>query len=305
MTTHFGAFNHANIGDRLYAELLPSLTGRQFNIAGLNAASLPSGGDIAGIDDCQGPVMVGGGDILASTVAYQGFMKLPSWPMSLTDGFRLNRPAVYISVGVPFPTVSHHQGWTWVRDYQSAMNLPRRPEVVAPDLAVLTNEVFPRCADIDPVAIVQTAYPDGGTETTIRRLQESYRVRVISLTHYNGDGPAMAGIAKRCGITMEIIATPAEMVEAISSAALVIASSMHANIVAFSYGIPHLMAPTPEMTKMPGFLDVVGLPRHLRLGSWSQYSPDRQLVDDSLLARAQRLTRSALDCAIEQLSLLQ
>lgn len=58
--THFGAFNHSNIGDRLYGVLLPLLTGREFRRAALQRQETPDF-SVEAIDDCRGPVIVGGG----------------------------------------------------------------------------------------------------------------------------------------------------------------------------------------------------------------------------------------------------
>lgn len=302
--THFGAFNHSNIGDRLYGVLLPMLTGREFRRAALQRQETPDF-SVEAIDDCRGPVIVGGGDIFATTAEYQGFMgPLPPWPQSLHEGFRMRRRAVYMSVGVPSRVNAAQDGWIWARDNTSAVLLPAWPDVIAPDLAVLSSQVIPKAASSAPVAIVQTAYPDAGTETVIRQLQRAYEVRIISLTHYNGDQSAMQAIATRCGLTVHRVETALEMLATISAASLVIASSMHANIVAFSYGVPHLMAPTPAMTKMSGFLEVAGLPRFMQLQAWKDYTVNRLHVEAGLVTRAQSRAREALAECMHQAELL-
>lgn len=50
-------------------------------------------------------------------------------------------------------------------------------------------------------------------------------------------------------------------------------TSLHGNITAFSYGIPHLAGPL-SVDKLQGFIDVVGLDAEARLPHWSQL-PER------------------------------
>ena len=45
--------------------------------------------------------------------------------------------------------------------------------------------------------------------------------------------------------------------------------SLHGNITAFSFGIPHVFGPLP-VAKAEGFLNVTKLPVELKMGSWSE-----------------------------------
>ncbi len=295
---HFGAFDSANLGDRLYPLLWRHLSGTCPVVAGLRSHRLPEY-DTEHIDDLAGEVIVGGGDLFATTREYQGFMKLPAWPRSCREGFILDRRSTYVSVGCPFPNPTPIDGFIWARDYRSALNMSRWPDIVAPDMAVLTSEVFAAAPKPDkPMAVVQFAYPNPGALPFLQALRESYEIRLLSFTHYNGDAEAMRPVAEKLGVDVRVIESAPAMASEISEASLVIASSMHANILAFSYGIPHWFTPTPPMNKIPGFLEVVGLPSYLAAKSWADIRLERSITELELLERAKRRVRNAIDLAL-------
>lgn len=297
---HFGAFDVANLGDRLYPILFRRLTGLDTRVAGLQSVARPEF-HVEHIDSLtDGDIIVGGGDLFARTSEYQGFMKLPSWPKSCREGFILHREAIYISVGCPFPPLVAPAGFVWARDYRAAANLPAWPDVVAPDLAVLSSDVMDRAHSHERVALVQFAYYSDECVAAIRRLQEDYEVRLVSLTHYNGDSAAMKIAAEKLGLKVHVADTAYELIKEVSRASLVVASSMHANIVAFSFNVPHWFCPTPPMNKIPGFLEVVGLPSYLAAAKWSDIRPERSIVDIELIERAKRRAREALQVALSK-----
>lgn len=296
---HFGSFDAANLGDRLYPILLQRLAGIDAAIAGMQAIDWPEF-KVSHIDDViSDDIMVGGGDLFARTSEYQGFMKLPAWPRCCREGFVLDREAVYFSVGCPSPINLSPAGWVWARDYRSAANLPEWPDVVAPDLAVLTSDALPK-EPTRPVALVQFAYDHPDCVQLIRRLMRDYEVRLVSLTHYNGDAAAMGRAASILGLRVHVAESAFDLVREVSGASLVVASSMHANIVAFSFGVPHWFPPVPAMNKIPGFLEAVGLPQYLSAKRWEEIRPERSIVEPELLARAKRRSREALRLALAQ-----
>ncbi len=301
---HFGAFDHNNVGDWIYPILWRKLTGYETAICGLTARQMPEYATMA-IDsaDSSIPVLVGGGDLLGSTSLYD-FFKLPKWPAECGEGFRLKRKAVYASVGVPHSTSQSINGWIWARDYHSALNLPKWPDIVAPDMAVLSSKAFPVAESKQQVALVQSAFVSSETVPAIKQLMKEYEVQLISTTAWAGDAEAMSPVALALGLTVTVVPTVMELVSRIATAALVVAASMHANILAFSYGVPHLFPPTPFMSKIPGFLEVVGLPQHLALQSWKECDPARCISDPVLRERAQRMTLTAVKETVKALRIM-
>ena len=60
-----------------------------------------------------------------------------------------------------------------------------------------------------------------------------------------------------------------DIIGIIASSDLFVGTSLHGNITASSFGIPHLPGPLPE-DKADGFLSIVNLPAELKLGSWNE-----------------------------------
>jgi hypothetical protein len=56
-----------------------------------------------------------------------------------------------------------------------------------------------------------------------------------------------------------------------------VGSSLHGNVTAFSFGIPHLFGPLP-VDKSEGFLRVVNLPLELKLRSWREMNDKIDMV---------------------------
>jgi hypothetical protein len=68
------------------------------------------------------------------------------------------------------------------------------------------------------------------------------------------------------------------MLSIITASSVFIGTSMHGNITAFSYGIPHLVAPI-NVDKMRGFLDVCNLSNNLLLDSWKEMAEKLDFLD--------------------------
>jgi hypothetical protein len=58
-----------------------------------------------------------------------------------------------------------------------------------------------------------------------------------------------------------------DMISVIAASDAFIGTSLHGNITAFSFGIPHLFGPVPE-AKAEGFLQIVGLGSDFKIASW-------------------------------------
>jgi hypothetical protein len=59
------------------------------------------------------------------------------------------------------------------------------------------------------------------------------------------------------------------MMAIIAASDFFVGTSLHGNITAFSFGIPHLFGPLP-VAKAEGFLNVAKLPGELKLQSWRE-----------------------------------
>jgi len=68
-----------------------------------------------------------------------------------------------------------------------------------------------------------------------------------------------------------------EILSALAACNIFLGTSLHGNITAFSFGIPHLFAPI-AVAKADGFLDVVNLNPELRLKSWREVNEKLDMV---------------------------
>jgi hypothetical protein len=307
MIQHVGTFDAENLGDRLYPILFRRLAGLETRIFGVTARAMPeySCAEAEQLSEAH-PVLIGGGDLLLHESHPMGCMKLSRWPTVFRHGFCLRWPAIYLSIGVPFRNEQkHHAKFLWVRDFRAAGNLAHDvPDAVAPDLAVLSALTFPsrkKDSSDQPIAFVQTAYPGRGMGKVLQQLSAAYDVRLLSITHYNGDFEAMVPLARETRLPLLRVDRADELPEILSLASLIVASSLHANVIAFSYGIPHLFAPAPAMNKIPGFLEIVGLPKEVALQTWEHFDPRIAVADGHLRVRAQDAARKALDLALAAL----
>ena len=83
-----------------------------------------------------------------------------------------------------------------------------------------------------------------------------------------------------------------DMISIIAASNLFIGTSLHGNITAFSYGIPHLFGPLP-VDKAEGFLKITGLPAELKLDSWSEISDKINMISKLPPAFFSQRARSA------------
>ena len=70
-----------------------------------------------------------------------------------------------------------------------------------------------------------------------------------------------------------------DMLSVLAACDTFLGTSMHANITAFSFGIPHLVGPL-AVDKLGGFLDITGLDPALRLNTWAEAADKLQWVDE-------------------------
>jgi len=236
---------------------------------------------------------------------------------------------VYLSCGVPhnfLPAESEQvkrtldrASFIYLRDEQSAEKLRRagvsRQITVAPDIAVTLSDHFEHAEQaqrgrailsgfgIDagrPVLCFQSKpYTDFSVDEILRQLkryQERTQSEIVLLpTGYcHGDHELLQRLGKQSGGTLKYAGVHSvfDMISIIAASNLFIGTSLHGNITAFSYGIPHLFGPLP-VDKAEGFLKITGLPAELKLDSWSEISDKINMISKLPPAFFSQRARSA------------
>ncbi len=216
-------------------------------------------------------------------------------------------PAVrYLSCGVPheFSAAERERvartfdkaDFIYLRDEQSREKLMRagvsREVRVAPDLIVTLGDYFPHEAEarkgrailsrwgVDaerPVLCFQCKPHPGFSADRISGQLEQYRRRtgaevvLLPLGYCHRDHVFLTELAKKSGGAFKYVRvyTVYDMLAVIAASGMFVGTSLHGNITAFSYGIPHLFGPL-AVDKAQGFLDSANLPHALKLRSWSE-----------------------------------
>lgn len=228
-------------------------------------------------------------------------------PLVLNATTHINAsPMAYWSCGVPFEfkpaehialkAALDSAAYIYVRDSASAAKLHRAgvkgPIHVAPDAVVTLSDRY----DMKSVkAMGKRIFSDHGIDMTrrilgfqaaalkgkavaevasqlLRHVQETGdEVALIPIGHCHGDQDTLAELARACGGAAKLISVRRvdEIMAGIVACNAFVGTSLHGNITAFSYGIPHLAGPLP-VDKLQGFIDVVGLDAEARLTHWSQ-----------------------------------
>jgi hypothetical protein len=94
---------------------------------------------------------------------------------------------------------------------------------------------------------------------------------LMPIGYCHKDDVFLQKVAKSSGGSFKYIGPGSiyEMISILAASNCFIGTSMHGNITAFSFGIPHLFGPI-GVDKAEGFLNMVGLGAEFKLGSWSQ-----------------------------------
>jgi polysaccharide pyruvyl transferase WcaK-like protein len=212
----------------------------------------------------------------------------------------------YISCGVPheFPSdqvdqiqeTLEHASFVALRDEPSAekllaagVNCELR---VAPDLIVTLSDQFDRDVlaergrrilsrfgvreDLPILCLQSQPYP-GFLESDIlhevRRYKERRSVEVVALPlgYCHGDHEFLQRLAKESNGMLKYadVYSIFDMLAIIAASEVFVGTSLHGNITAFSFGIPHVFGPLP-VAKAEGFLKVAKLPAELKLRSWKE-----------------------------------
>ena len=212
----------------------------------------------------------------------------------------------YVSCGVPheFPSdqvdqvreALEHVSFIAVRDEQSAEKLSRAgidcQLRVAPDLTVTLSDQFDRRElsargrkilsrfgvreDLPVLCFQSQPYPgfiEGEILHELRRYQERCNVEVVALPlgYCHGDHEFLQSLAKQANgiVKYADVHSIFDMLAIIAASDVFVGTSLHGNITAFSFGIPHVFGPLP-VAKAEGFLQVAKLPVDLKMRSWKQ-----------------------------------
>jgi len=102
---------------------------------------------------------------------------------------------------------------------------------------------------------------------------------LLPIGYCHGDDIFLQKLAERSGGSLTYIAAHSiyAIISVLAACKLFVGTSMHGNITAFSFGIPHLFGPI-AVDKAEGFLDVVGLGADFKLESWSQLADKQAMV---------------------------
>jgi hypothetical protein len=212
----------------------------------------------------------------------------------------------YVSCGVPHEfapsqfdavnTAFEQAKFVYLRDEDSKQKLRRagvtRELHVAPDLAVILSDVFDQAdtarrgrellselglTKANPVLCFQTQpYPGFSQEEILDRLnaycdRTNAKVVLLPLGYCHGDHEFLQSLAQRANGRLHYanVNSIFDMMALIAASDVFAGTSLHGNITAFSFGIPHVFGPLP-VTKTRGFLEITNLPAELRLSSWSE-----------------------------------
>ncbi len=211
----------------------------------------------------------------------------------------------YISCGIPFAFASEIDRVK--RTFEAAQNIYLRDEQsaekvrnagvgsaiqVAPDIAVLVSDLFDHEAearrgrqilsqlgveDQRPLLCFQSQpYPGFNHQEIIKQLKryiERARAQVVLLpTGYcHGDHEFLQTLSIQSGGALRYVGVNSifDIISIIAASDVFVGTSLHGNITAFSFGIPHLFGPLP-VAKIEGFLGVTNLPAGLKLRSWRE-----------------------------------
>ena len=223
-----------------------------------------------------------------------------------TDALPPKSRISYVSCGVPHEfsplerndvkRVLEQASFIYLRDEQSVEKLRRagvkREVHVAPDLAVTLSDQFDReelvrrghetlsrlginkgesflCFQCKPYP----GFDDDEIVRQCRQYQERKNSPVVLLPigYTHRDNEYLKSLALRSGGILKYanVYSIMDIMAIIASSDVFVGTSLHGNITASSFRIPHLFGPLP-VDKADGFLSVMNLPEELKLRSWNE-----------------------------------
>lgn len=109
----------------------------------------------------------------------------------------------------------------------------------------------------------------------LRRYRERTGAEIVLLPlgYCHADDRFLKRLARASGGVFRYVGVRSifDMLSVLAACDLFLGTSMHGNITALSYGIPHLFGPI-RVDKAEGFLDMAGLPPALKLTSWAEFN---------------------------------
>lgn len=245
---------------------------------------------------------------------------------------------IYLSCGVPFaidPAEASRVSaaldsatFIYLRDEPSRQKLQQagvRSQLhVAPDIVVTLSDIFPAeelrgagralmqaqgVIGERPIVCFQCHPVDGpSADLIINRLLEYQRqtgaeIVLLPIGYCHDDTAILRHIAHYGYGKFHYLELPSvhSIMAVIAASDLFAGTSLHGNITAFSYGVPHLLC-SGRLDKVGGFMEQVGIRDEQLLPSWSRLSDslgqlqqlDRQLLVDRA-ARAKAIVQRTMD----------
>jgi hypothetical protein len=212
----------------------------------------------------------------------------------------------YVSCGVPHEFADdqldqvretlEHASFIALRDEQSAAKLVAAGvncELrVAPDLTVTLSDQFDHSVltgrgrrilsrfgvreDLPVLCFQSQPYPgftEGDILRELRRYKERRNIEVVALPlgYCHGDHEFLQSLAKQSDGIVKYAGVHSifDMLSIIAASDVFVGTSLHGNVTAFSFGIPHVFGPLP-VAKAESFLKVANLPIELKMSSWRE-----------------------------------
>ena len=231
-----------------------------------------------------------------------------------TDDLPVGSSVSYLSCGVPHDfnpiersrvkRILDQARFIYLRDEQSAEKLRRagveRAIHVAPDLAVTLSDQFNQEEQVRHGQEILSRsgvdkgrsflcfqckpYPGFDEEEIIKQLKRyqertASSVVLLSIGYCHGDHEFLLTLARRSGGTLKYARAGSivDIMGIIAASDLFVGTSLHGNVTALSFGVPHLFGPLP-VDKAGGFLSIMNLPPELKLHSWSELNDRIDLV---------------------------
>lgn len=235
------------------------------------------------------------------------YLKYPAvGPFMIKPNGKKIRSVTYCSCGVPSPfedsikpqiaDTFNAASFIYVRDHLSKKNLVeadvKKEIYVAPDLIVALSDFFDAAIEREKGRRILREH-GVDTERNIlifqcnRQLPEyigtivaqlkSAQARIgcevvlVPLGGCHGDREYLQEIASRSqgAFTYLALRSIFDIISVLAGCDIFLGTSMHGNITAFSFGIPHAFG-RMELKKREGFLDIVHLPENLKIDSWAE-----------------------------------
>jgi polysaccharide pyruvyl transferase WcaK-like protein len=224
------------------------------------------------------------------------------------------KSVAYCSCGVPFTfdddvkqqvsDAINKAIFVYVRDQQSRETLIQAGVIreihVAPDLVMALSDYFDPATerqkgrailqregvDVQKQVLCVQSNPqpqENRAEVCAQLLAYKKRtdceVVLLPLGKCHGDIEYLEGLAQISGGEFKCpnLDSIFDLIAVMAACDIFIGTSMHGNITALSFGIPLLFGPI-AVRKSEGFLDVVDLPRELKLNSWAELNQKLDLV---------------------------